>query len=65
MPQSENRFVRGRCPICHLTSPVCDQVADIRRDIIREWWDAHLRVVHPRPGIIFEQAENPVVPVER
>ena len=50
------RFVRIRCPICNMTSPVVDQQEDVRRDGMGNWWQRH-RLDHlPHP--IIEVAER-------
>ncbi len=40
-----NRFVRIHCPYCDGTSPILDQVADVRRTAIGLWWRDH-RIKH-------------------
>lgn len=52
-----NRYVRLRCPICDLTSPVCDQQEDVPRAMLGRWWQNHKALHLPHP--IIERAEKP------
>lgn len=56
-PNAERfRFIRLRCPLCGHTSPLCDQTGDVRRDLLRQWWEKHKQSVHPYPAPKFEVA---------
>jgi hypothetical protein len=52
------RYIFGRCPVCYIDSPICDQQEDIRRTVISEWWHAHFDKVH-RFGPAFFRADPP------
>jgi hypothetical protein len=52
------RYITGRCPVCNVMSPVCDQQEDIRRETISNWWFRHFDSQH-RFGPIFERAKPP------
>lgn len=54
------RYIIGRCPVCYVDSPVCDQQEDIRREVIGQWWREHFDKTH-RFGPVFFRAAPPVL----
>ena len=56
------RWVRIRCPLCGHISPVVDQIADVRRDLMGRWWHFHKETHTPAP--IIEVVPPPIVGVQ-
>lgn len=57
------RYIRARCPVCQVYSPICDQQEDIRRQVISDWWHPHFNEFH-RFGPVFERATPTGVPTQ-